>query len=70
MAFQDGTASVLFRTLRHHAFETGDRIAVRAMYRQLRGTAMNQAGYQIDWLEKQLKVEFGVDVTEVADEGL
>jgi hypothetical protein len=31
---------------------------------------MNQEGYQIDWLEKQLKVEFGVDVTEVADEGL
>jgi hypothetical protein len=40
------------------------------MYKQLRGTAMKQVGYQIDWLEKQLKSEFGVDVTEVTNEAL
>jgi len=69
IAFQAGT-STLFRTLRAHAFETGDPRTVRSMYKQLRGTAMKQVGYQIDWLEKQLKSEFGVDVTEVTNEAL
>jgi hypothetical protein len=68
IACQNKTASLLFRLLRDRAFETGDPKAVRAMYLQLRGIAMSQTGYQTIWLEKQLKTEFGVDVTEVSDE--
>ena len=54
--------------MRDLAFETGDPSAVGAMYTQLRHTAMKQAGYQVGWLEKQLKVEFGVDVTKATAE--
>ena len=68
--FQDGMASAQFRTMRTRAFETGDPSLVRAMYMQLRETAMKQRGYQLGWLEKQLKVEFGVDVTETIGAGL
>jgi hypothetical protein len=68
--FQDGMASALFRTMQSRAFETGDPSLVRAMYMQLCKTAMEQRGYQLGWLEKQLKVEFRVDITETMDVGL
>jgi len=68
IAFQTKNASALFRYMRDLAFETGDPSAVGAMYTQLRHTAMKQAGYQVGWLEKQLKVEFGVDVTKATAE--
>ena len=68
ITFQNVMASTLFRLLRDRAFETGDHKAVQAMYLQLRDTAKTQAGYQIQSLHKQLKVEFGVDVTEFDDE--
>jgi len=61
--------SKFFRILRDRAFETGDPRVVHAMYLQLRSTAVRRAGYQVEWLEKQLQVEFEVDVTAVTDEG-
>jgi hypothetical protein len=67
--FEDSVGSLYFRTMRARAFESGDPSTVRMMYKQLRSTSMKTPGYQISWLEKQLKAEFGVDVTEVADEG-
>jgi hypothetical protein len=67
IAFEHGTASLLFRTLRDDAFETGNPEAVRAMYTLLCRMMSKQTAHQR--LQSQLKAEFGVDVTEPTAEG-
>jgi len=55
-------SSLLFRVMRDRAFRDGDESAVLHMFRALEPMASSFTGYGVVGLEKQLKLEFGVDV--------